>query len=116
MATKTTSKSAPPKSAAAKSASKVTSARKPVASVPSKTKPVLKKGPESHKPAHAPAKAAETASKPAPKPAAPRVQVATVSLIDEKKPTKKPADGRKKTTILPPISRLRASLETPAPA
>jgi len=41
--------------------------------------------------------------------------VESVSLIDKKHPEKK-ADGevKKKTTVLPPISRIRASLETPA--
>ena len=37
----------------------------------------------------------------------------TVSLIDEKKPKQKSQDGevKKKTTVLPPISRIRASME-----
>src|SRR5690349_2530430 len=40
----------------------------------------------------------------------------TVSLIDRKRPAKKPKDGEIKTkrAILPPISRIRASLETPS--
>jgi translation initiation factor IF-2 len=45
----------------------------------------------------------------------------TVSLIDRKRPAKKSEDGEVKTkrTVLPPISRIRASIETtskPAPA
>jgi translation initiation factor IF-2 len=47
-----------------------------------------------------------------------RRDVETVSLIDEKQPRKKSADGELKTksAVLPPISRIRASLEaTTAP-
>src|SRR5262249_20859643 len=59
-----------------------------------------------------PAKPA-TPQKPA---ASPRPAVESVSLIDKKHPEKKTSDGeiKKKTTVLPPISRIRASLETPA--
>src|SRR4030095_6340209 len=63
------------------------------------------------KTSHAPA-----AAKPHAKPAAPsRPAVASVSLIDKKHPEKKAADGeiKKKPPVLPPISRIRASLETP---
>jgi translation initiation factor IF-2 len=75
---------------------------------------------ESHaKPARAheaaPAKKAVAHDAPAAKAPAPtpRREVESVSLIDEKK--KKAVDGepKKKTTVLPPISRIRASLETP---
>jgi translation initiation factor IF-2 len=48
-----------------------------------------------------------------------RRDVETVSLIDEKQPRKKSADGelQKKSAVLPPISRIRASLAaTTAPA
>jgi translation initiation factor IF-2 len=57
-----------------------------------------------------PAPAAKT-EKPAP---APRRQVESVSLIDEKKP-REAVDGevRKKSTVLPVISRIRESLKTP---
>src|SRR5207247_2463821 len=51
-----------------------------------------------------------------PKPSAShRPAVESVSLIDKKHPQKKTADGeiKKKTTVLPPISRIRASLEAP---
>ena len=65
-----------------------------------------------HKPAHPPAKPTAAApAKPQLKPAAP-----SVSLIDKKEPQKKAADGdlKKKTTVLPPISRIRESLSTTA--
>src|ERR1700682_1947601 len=44
---------------------------------------------------------------------APRRDFESVSLIDEKKPQKKAVDGELKKKVLPPISRIRASLETP---
>jgi translation initiation factor IF-2 len=44
---------------------------------------------------------------------APRRDLESVSLIDEKKPQKKAVDGELKKKVLPPISRIRASLETP---
>jgi translation initiation factor IF-2 len=102
-----------------KPAAKRPAARKPH---PAHHKPAAAKGKiskepvKSHaKPAHAhpPAKptahhAAET--KPQPKPTH-RPAVESVSLIDKKHPQKK-ADGeaKKKTTVLPPISRIRESL------
>src|SRR5437660_10993516 len=108
----------------AKTAAKKSAAHKPVAthkSAPAKAQ-VPKKKVEAHpKPAHAPApsrapvhRAAE--EKPHPKPATGhRPSVESVSLIDKKHPPKKTADGeiKKKTTVLPPISRIRASLEAP---
>jgi len=108
----------------AKTAAKKSAAHKPVAKhKPSPAKgPVPKKKVEAHpKPAHAPAPAKAPAhpaaeQKPHPKPAAGhRPSVESVSLIDKKHPEKKAADGelKKKTTVLPPISRIRASLETP---
>jgi len=109
-----------------KTAAKKPAARKPVAThhkhVPAKGK-VSKEAVKPHaKPAatHAPAKKiAPTAAeaKPHAKPAAThRAAAESVSLIDKKHPEKKPADGelKKKATFLPPISRIRASLETPA--
>ena len=76
--------------------------------------------------APAPAKKTEAAHPPIAKPAAksyslpPQREVERVSLIDEKKTAKKSEkDGelRKKTGVLPPISRIRTSLESPpAPA
>jgi len=108
----------------AKTAAKKSAAHKPVAahkSAPAKAQ-VPKKKVEVHpKPAHAPPpakapvhRAAE--EKPHAKPgAAHRPPVESVSLIDKAHPQKKTADGeiKKKTTVLPPISRIRASLEAP---
>jgi len=108
----------------AKTAAKKSAAHKPVAthkSAPAKAQ-VPKKKVEVHpKPAHAPPpakapvhRAAE--EKPHAKPGdAHRPPVESVSLIDKKHPQKKTADGeiKKKTTVLPPISRIRASLEAP---
>ncbi len=108
----------------AKTAAKKSADHKPVAthkSAPAKAQ-VPKKKVEVHpKPAHAPPpakapvhRAAE--EKPHAKPGdAHRPPVESVSLIDKKHPQKKTADGeiKKKTTVLPPISRIRASLEAP---
>jgi translation initiation factor IF-2 len=108
-----------------KPAAKKTAGRKPLPThhkpAPAKAK-VSKEKVKPHPkpaPAHPPAKtpvhrAAET--KPESKPGVPhRPAVESVSLIDKKHPPKKTADGeiKKKTTVLPPISRIRASLETP---
>jgi translation initiation factor IF-2 len=109
-----------------KTAAKKPAARKPVAThkpAPSKAA-VSKKKVEAHPktthahtPAHAKAPAHRPAeAKPQPKPSAPhRPSVESVSLIDKKHLQKKTADGeiKKKTAVLPPISRLRASLEAP---
>ena len=104
-------------------AKKPAAARKPVhAHKPAAHKPAVskKKVEHVHKPAaHPPPKTAShpaTPAKPLPKPAAP-----SVSFIDKKQPQKKAADGdlKKKTTVLPPISRIRESLATtsaPTPA
>src|SRR3954467_6002153 len=117
MATKTTSKTsgkpAPRKAPAAR-----TAVSKAKSAPPKKKEPESKPAPKTHA---APAKAAAPSPKPAPaaeKPAAPapRRNVASISLID-KQPAHKKAEageGKKKTTVLPPISRIRASLETPA--
>jgi translation initiation factor IF-2 len=107
-----------------KPAAKKTAARKPVAAhhKPAAAKGKVSKEPvKSHaKPAHAHAPAKPTAhpasaAKAQPKPSTtPRTPAASVSLIDKKHPEKKTVDGEaKKKTTLPPISRLRASLETP---
>src|SRR5438270_7584489 len=108
-----------------KPAGKKTAVRKPAAAhhKPTAAKGKVTKEPvKSHaKPAHAHAPTKTTAhpaatAKPQPKAAAtPRTPVESVSLIDKKHPQKKIADGevKKKTTVLPPISRIRASLETP---
>src|SRR5205823_11679342 len=70
------------------------------------------------RPAHAHAKtpAHAAAARPVAKPTAThRPATESVSLIDKKHPQKKAEDGelKKKTTVLPPISRIRAALETP---
>src|ERR1700719_3095732 len=100
-------------------ARKTVAAHKPAA--PKSAISKKKVEPAHHKPAtRAPAKATSHPVAPAkspPKPATPpRPAAASVSLIDKKQPEKKAADGeiRKKTTVLPPISRIRASLETPS--
>src|SRR5438132_14236231 len=100
-----------------KPAAKKTAARKPaVHHKPAAAKGRVSKEPvKSHaKPAHAhaPAKTPHPA-----KPAAThRAATESVSLIDKKHPEKKKPDGeiKKKTTVLPPISRIRASLEATA--
>src|SRR5437588_641351 len=108
----------------AKTAAKKPVAHKPVAthkSAPAKAQ-VPKKKVEVHpKPAHAPPPAKAPVhhaaeEKPHAKPGdAHRPAAESVSLIDKKHPQKKTADGeiKKKTTVLPPISRIRASLEAP---
>src|SRR5438105_1595584 len=118
MATKTSSKLAASKPAAGKTAA----VHKPAAaSVSRVSKKKLKTDAEPpHGGAGAPVKlrAAESPSaKAAPQTApAPRSEAESVSLIDKKKPRKKTEDGEVKTKreVLPPISRIRASLEAPS--
>jgi translation initiation factor IF-2 len=105
-----------------KPAAKKPAARKPVVHKPAAAAPksaiAKKKVEPAHKPAaHPPAKAPSHSAAvptPAPKPA-PRPATESVSLIDKKHSEKKVVDGetKKKTTVLPPISRIRASLEAP---
>ncbi len=115
MATKTSSKTATRKPAADAAARKTT-ARQPVTA--QKTK-VLKKelkrdvAPE-HADAAAPAKSRPASPKVEPRTTpAPSHEHESVSLIDRKKARKKSEDGEVKTKrdVLPPISRIRASLE-----
>jgi translation initiation factor IF-2 len=109
MATKTSSKTATRKPAARGTAA----ARKPASATKAKLpKQKLKEdvGPATKPPA--------PPSKSAPETAPPSTREAeSVSLIDRKKPSKKAEDGevKPKRTVLPPISRIRASLETPTP-
>jgi translation initiation factor IF-2 len=120
MATKTSSKTAARKPVARKTAT----AHKPAAAP--KTKVSRKKlrtdADSAHADAAAPAKSRAqqpSAEKVAPQTApAPRHEVESVSLIDKKKPRKKTEDGAVKTKphVLPPISHIRASLETPVAA
>jgi translation initiation factor IF-2 len=108
MATKTSSKTAARKPAARGSAA----TRK--AAVPAKAKLPKQKIKEDVAPVDKPG--TPPLSKSAPAPARPSTREAeSVSLIDRKKPTKKIADGdvKPKRAVLPPISRIRASLETP---
>src|SRR4051812_44160300 len=115
MATKTTSKTAS-KTPARKPASATKSAGSKSKAAPRKKEPEPKPAPRTPAPPAAKhptaTKAASAAAPAAPPP--PKKPVASVSLID-KQPQKKVADGemKKKTTVLPPISRIRASLETP---
>jgi len=62
----------------------------------------------------APAKSPASPEATAPSTPAPRPVIESVSLIDEKKPRKKHEDGAVKGVVLPPISRIRASLEGPS--
>ncbi len=109
MATKTKAKTAAKKSVA----HKPVATHKPApdkAKIPKKKIEVLKSAP----PAAAAHHVAEEKAHPKPS-ASHRPVVESVSLIDKKHPQKKAADGemKKKTTVLPPISRIRASLEAP---
>jgi translation initiation factor IF-2 len=105
MATKTGSKTATRKPAARGTAA----ARKPAAAT--KTKLPKQKVTQDVAPG------AKSPSKSAPEPAQPSSREAeSVSLIDRKKTSKKTEGGevKPKRDLLPPISRIRASLETPA--
>jgi translation initiation factor IF-2 len=90
-------------------------------------KPAARKAAVADKPVSAPAskvpkKKLKTADEPSSAEVAPqtapavRHEAESVSLIDKKKPRKKAEDGEVKTKrdVLPPISRIRASLEAPA--
>jgi translation initiation factor IF-2 len=118
MATKTSSKTAmrktAPKSLGA--TRKPAAAERPVAA--SKLKVPKKQETDETAPAAAPGKARtpapqKTESRPAGSPAH---EHESVSLIDRKKPRKKAEEGeaKPKRDILPPISRIRASVKTPA--
>src|SRR5438093_7849535 len=103
----------------AKTAAKKSVAHKPVAThkpAPAKAKIPKKKieAPKSAPPVAPAHHVAEEKAQPKPS-ASHRPAVESVSLIDKKHPQKKAPDGeiKKKTTVLPPISRIRASLEAP---
>jgi len=115
MATKTSSKTAGRKPAADATAHKTT-AHKPVAAAKSKVpKQELK---SDAAPASSARSAADKSRKTSPQASEPRSapapdhEVESVSLIDRKKPRKKSGEGQPKTRrdVLPPISRIRASL------
>src|SRR4029077_15421192 len=111
MAATTSSKTATRRPAASAAGRKTTAPQKP-ADVAPKAK-VPKKGPAAPAEPTAPAKQVKG------QPERPDVSGQTtphpepVSLIDRKRPVKKSQDGEVKTkrTVLPPISRIRASLE-----
>jgi translation initiation factor IF-2 len=109
MAAKTTSKTAARKPAAHKTAAKSSPVRKSAPAKPAAKIPAKKAAHPAPPPAKAPAAPA--------KPPAPRRVVESVSLIDKQPAAKKTGDGevKKKTTVLPPISRIRESLSVPAP-
>src|SRR6266404_3018651 len=116
MATKTSGKTATRRPATPAGARKTTAAPKPA--VESKSKVQKKKLAEDT------ASASAAAKSPTPPPQksdargtpAPAYEHESVSLIDKKKPRKKAEDGKPKTNrdILPPISRIRASLDATA--
>ena len=116
MATKTSGKTATRRPATPAGARKTTAAPKPA--VESKSKVQKKKLAEET------ASASAAAKSPTPPPQksearrtpAPAYEHESVSLIDKKKPRKKAEDGKQKTNrdILPPISRIRASLDATA--
>src|SRR6476620_8695506 len=112
MATKTSSKTATRKTSPSAAGRKTTAPEKP-AEVALKAK-LTKKG------SAAPAEPTASATQQSQPEHATR-HTETVSLIDRKRPAKKSQDGEIKTkrTVLPPISRIRASLEAtskPPPA
>src|SRR6266700_1723074 len=122
MATKTSSKTASRKPApkAFGAARKTTAAPKPAAAPKSK---VPKKESKSDVPHGSVAATAASKSRGLPAEKSEAVsgtalghEVESVSLIDRKKPRKKTEDGEPKTRrdVLPPISRIRASLEATA--
>ena len=116
MATKTSSKTAARKPAARKTAA----AHKPAAPKAKVSKKKLEASTESTH-THAAAPVQTRAQQPASAKTAPqtapalRHEVESVSLIDKKKARKKAeeSDVKPKRQVLPPISRIRASLETP---
>ncbi len=117
MATKTSSKTTARKPAARKTAA----AHKPTAPKVRASKKKLEPdaesaGAQATRPAESRAQQPAPAKIPPQVAPAPRHDVESISLIDKKKPRKKAEDRDVKTKreVLPPISRIRASLETPA--
>ncbi|HTG51368.1 MAG TPA: hypothetical protein VMA33_00800, partial [Candidatus Tectomicrobia bacterium] len=114
MATKTSSKTAMRKPAASAAGRKHTAPQER-ADLAQKPK-LAKKGPAASaeptaKQLKRPPEKADVSGQPTPHPE-------TVSLIDRKRPAKKTQEGevKPKRTVLPPISRIRASLETTSKA
>src|SRR5437762_3373535 len=116
MATKTGSKTATRKPSANAAGRKTTAPQKQV-DVERKAK-VLKKGPAAPAEPTAPAKQLSSESEKPDVSGHATLHTETVSLIDRKRTAKKTQEGEVKTkrTVLPPISRIRASLEAPSPA
>ncbi|MFL6598449.1 MAG: translation initiation factor IF-2, partial [Chthoniobacterales bacterium] len=120
MATKTGSKTATRKPSASAEGRKTTAPQKQV-DVARKAK-VLKKGPAAPAEPTAPAKQLRSDSEKPDISEHATLHTETVSLIDRKQTAKKTQEGEVKTkrTVLPPISRIRASLEatskSPPPA
>src|SRR5438876_2460562 len=120
MATKTGSKTASRKPAAHAAARKTTAADKPVAA--GKSRVPKKESKRDVAPASAHATSAGKSRVISPKQSEPRSapppghEVESVSLIDRKRPRRKIEEGEPKTrrAVLPPISRIRASLEVTA--
>ena len=117
MATKTSSKTTARKPAARKTAA----AHKPTAPKVRASKKKLEPdaesaGAQATRPAESRAQQPPSAKIPPQVAPAPRHDVESISLIDKKTPRKKAEDRVVKTKreVLPPISRIRASLETPA--
>ncbi|HEX4696124.1 MAG TPA: translation initiation factor IF-2 [Candidatus Udaeobacter sp.] len=119
MATKSGSKTATRKPAS----KSFEAARKPATAEKQVAEPKLK-GPKKRETDHTATAAAPgkpgtlSPQKSEPQPASATPEHESVSLIDRKKPRKKVEDGEPKARrdILPPISRIRASLETGVPA
>ena len=109
MATKTSSKTATRKAAPSAAGRKTTAPEKP-ADVAPKAKATKKgvSGAGGSRP-HSATQQSQAGTTPPPR------RRETVSLIDRKRPAKKSQDGEIKTkrTVLPPISRIRASLDPP---
>ncbi|HEV2046302.1 MAG TPA: translation initiation factor IF-2 [Chthoniobacterales bacterium] len=119
MATRTTTKTKPHKAAPAKKKVKAAVSHKPAAKAkPAKAAAPAKPARVSHAAPPAKPHARHAPEKVAPPPApARRASVESVSLIDKEKPQPKGDHQEKvKRTVLPPISRIRESLKTPAPA
>src|SRR6266513_496477 len=117
MATKTSSKTTARKPAARKTAA----AHKPTAPKVRASKKKLEPdadsaGAQATRPAESRAQQPSPAKIPPQVAPAPRHDIESISLIDKKKPRKKAEarDLKTKREVLPPISRIRASLETPA--
>src|SRR5215211_7638587 len=111
MATKTRGKTPTPKPAPVTAGRKTTAPQKaaqltPIEKPPKKGAPAAAESPTSAKELTREPEKTEASRRATPHPE-------TVSLIDQKRPAKKSKDGEVKTkrTVLPPISRIRASLE-----